>query len=78
MGVRGFGDLGSRVTGIFAARGAGGNDAHGGRAGRPRRLREGGHGPRGLGDGFGLEPVRFIKAFAEAGLLAVLQHGLHV
>ena len=67
------------VAGIHrVARGAGGDDADGIGISFARDLGELPDGLGGAGDGFGLEPVRFVKALAEPRLAAFLVHRPHV
>ena len=68
-----------RSVGIHrVARGAGGDDADGVGIFFARNFRKFPDGLGGAGDGFGLQPVRFVKAFAQPRLPAFFMHRLHV
>ena len=68
-----------QVAGIHrVARGAGGDDADGIGVFFARDFGEFPDGLGGVGDGFGLEPARFVKALAEPRLPALFVHRLHV
>lgn len=71
-------DGGHQLVPVYrVARGAGGDDASGDDLMGSGQVHEGGRRLRGPGDGLGLKAVGFVKAMAQARLLALLPHGLN-
>ena len=72
-------DRGSQLLAIHGlARGAGGDDADRDGLRLAGYGREIGHGLGGGGNRFGFQAVRFVEAVPEAGLFALLAHGLNL